>query len=67
MLLYPSVNGMYKLIKICEDFANDHSLVSNADKSEVMYINNKNRYNEPNFVMDNQIIPKVLFIKQCNI
>ena len=26
VLLCPSVNGMNKLIKICEDFANNHSL-----------------------------------------
>ena len=63
VLLCPSVNGMNKLIKICEDFANDHSLVFNANKSEVMYINNRNRGNEPNFVMNNQIIPRVSFIK----
>ena len=63
VLLCPSVNGMNKLIKICEDFANDHSLVFNANKSEVMYINNRIRGNEPNFVMNNQIIPRVSFIK----
>ena len=35
ILLCPSVSGMRKMIKVCEDYANDHSILFNGKRVSI--------------------------------
>ena len=36
MLLCPSLDGLRKMIKVCEDYANEHSIIFNGSKSKLL-------------------------------
>ena len=36
MLLCPSLDGLRKMIKVCEDYANEHSIIFNCSKSKLL-------------------------------
>ncbi|CAK1589920.1 unnamed protein product [Parnassius mnemosyne] len=43
VLLSPSICGMRKLLAICEDYADQHGLKYNADKSELLVFRGRNK------------------------
>ena len=36
MLLCPTLDGLRKMIRVCEDYANDHSILFNGSKSKLL-------------------------------
>ena len=56
ILLCPSVSGMRKMIKVCEDYANDHSILFNGKKSKYL-IFGKYNYN-PKLIVNNEVVPR---------
>ena len=56
ILLCPSVSGMRKMIKVCEDYANDHSILFNGKKSKYL-IFGKYNYN-PKLIVNNEAVPR---------
>ena len=40
MLLCPTVAGLRKMIKICEEYANEHSIMFNGNKSKYLIFGN---------------------------
>ena len=56
ILLCPSVSGMRKMIKVCEDYANDHSILFNGKKSKYLIFGNYN-YN-PKLIVNNEAVPR---------
>ena len=56
ILLCPSVSGMRKMIKVCEDYANDHSILFNGKKSKYLVFGNY-AY-DPKLVVNNEIVPR---------
>ena len=59
ILLCPTADGLMKMIKICEDYANEHSILFNGKKSKylVFGINGKYKYN-PTIKVNNEIVAK---------
>ena len=56
ILLCPSVSGMRKIIKICEDYANDHSILFNGKKSKYLVFGNY--FYNPRLFVNNEVVPK---------
>ena len=56
MLLCPSVAGLKKMIKICEDYANEHSIKFNGNKSKYLVFG-KYLYN-PIVKVNNEIVSR---------
>ena len=56
ILLCPSVSGMRKMIRVCEDYANDHSILFNGKKSKYLVFGNYN-YN-PVLTVNKEIVPR---------
>ena len=59
ILLSPAATGLRKMIKICEEYANEHSILFNGKKSKylVFGINGKYKYN-PTIKVNNEIVVK---------
>ena len=56
ILLCPSVAGLKKMIKICEDYANEHSIKFNGNKSKYLVFGNY-VYN-PTIKVNNEIVSR---------
>ena len=56
ILLCPSVSGMRNMIKVCEDYANDHSILFNGKKSKYLVFGKYN-YN-PILIVNNEVVPR---------
>ena len=56
ILLSPTVYGMEIMIKICEDYADEHSIIFNGKKSMYLVFG-KYRYN-PILKVNNEIVPR---------
>ena len=41
LLLSPTVTGMKRMLSICETYANDHKILFNAKKSQVLFFPGK--------------------------
>ena len=63
VLLCPSLYGVKHLLKICENYADDHGLLFNAQKSEFMYVTRKPVNNEFELYISNNRISSVDSIK----
>ena len=60
VLLSPSLTGLKKLISICEEFGNDHSIKFNGDKSKCMLFSNRgNNYRNFTVSLNNVILENV--------
>ena len=60
ILLSPTVYGMKTMIKICEVYANDHSILFNGNKSKYLIFGKyktKYRY-DPKIEVNNEIVPR---------
>ena len=59
ILLSPNVDGLMNMIKICEDYANEHSILFNGKKSKYLVFgkNGKYKYN-PTIKVNNEIVVK---------
>ena len=56
ILLCPSVAGLKKMIKICEDYANEHSIKFNGKKSKYLIFGDYN-YN-PTLKVNNEVVAR---------
>lgn len=56
ILLCPSVSGMNKMIKICEDYAREHQILFNGAKSKYLIFGNY-KYN-PILKVNNESVPR---------
>lgn len=59
ILLSPSVSGMDKLLKICEEFSEEYQIKFNASKSKHILFNTKKENISSSFHMQGDIIPTV--------
>ena len=56
MLLCPSVSGLKKMIKICEEYAEEHCILFNGKKSKYLVFGNY-KYN-PTVKVNNEVVPR---------
>ena len=56
MLLCPSVSGLKKMIKICEEYAEEHCILFNGKKSKYLVFGNY-KYNHTVKVI-NEVVPR---------
>ena len=56
ILLCPSVAGLKKMIRICEDYANEHSILFNGNKSKYL-IFGEYKYN-PTLKVNNEVVSR---------
>ena len=56
ILLCPSVSGIKNMIKVCEDYADEHCILFNGKKSKYLIFGNYN-YN-PILIVNNEIVPR---------
>ena len=57
MLLCPSVTGLMKMIRICEEYANEHDILFNGKKSKYLVFGNNGRYKINHIVkVNNEVV-----------
>ena len=55
MLLCPTLDGLRKMIRICEEYANDHSILFNGSKSKLLIFGEYK--NQVNIVVNGESVP----------
>ena len=59
ILLSPTVTGLVKMIKICENYANDHDILFNGKKSKYLVFGKDGKYKyNPTIKVNNEIVVK---------
>ena len=59
ILLSPTVTGLVKMIKICENYANDHDILFNGKKSKYLVFGRDGKYKyNPTIKVNNEIVVK---------
>ena len=57
ILLCPSVTGLMKMIRICEEYANEHDILFNGKKSKYLVFGNNGRYKINHIVkVNNEVV-----------
>ena len=55
MLLCPTLGGLRKMIQVCEDYANDHSILFNGSKSKLLIFGEYRR--QVHIVVNGESVP----------
>ena len=55
MLLCPTLGGLRKMIRVCEDYANDHSILFNGSKSKLLIFGEYRR--QVHIVVNGESVP----------
>ena len=64
-LLSPTFNGLKEMLKICEDFADDHDIILNASKSQLLQFSSFSNYINMKPVLQMRNGQKIPYVESC--
>ena len=64
-LLSPTFTGLKEMLKICEDFADDHDIIFNASKSQLLQFSSCSNNTNMKPVLQMRNGQKIPYVESC--